>query len=202
MGEAENDVEIVDHEVEDDVDVEGPRGEDAEPVRLEEHGLVELREGSGDGRVEALEMTDGDDATLRLRQGEDVVGLGEGGGKGLLDEYVEAGEEKLLGDGGVMDGGNADGRGVEGKVGGEQIGERGEGWDVVGSSEGGTALGDRFDERGQLNELRLSDFELAIDAKVITPEGASANDCDTQRRHGYFCAAPGSGDSTATRQRV
>lgn len=102
-----------------------------------------------------------------------------------------------------MDSGDADGCGVEGEVGGEQLGDRREGWDVVARSEGGAAFGDRFYNRSQLNELRLSDFELAINTKVIAPEGASANDCDAQRRHGYFCAAaPGSGDSTATRQRV
>jgi len=32
VGEGEDDVEVVDHEVEDYVDVEGTRGEDAEPV--------------------------------------------------------------------------------------------------------------------------------------------------------------------------
>jgi hypothetical protein len=65
------------------------------------------------------------------------------------------------------------------------------------------ALGDGFNERDELDELGLGDFEFAIDAKVITPEGARAHNCDAKRRHGYFCAAaPGRGDSTATRQRV
>ena len=41
LGELEDDVEVVDHEVEDDVDVERARGEDAEAVGLEEHGPVE-----------------------------------------------------------------------------------------------------------------------------------------------------------------
>ena len=45
VGEGEDDVEVVDHEVEDDVDVERARGEDAEAVGLEEHGLVEARRG-------------------------------------------------------------------------------------------------------------------------------------------------------------
>jgi hypothetical protein len=49
----------------------------------------------------------------------------------------------------------------------------------------------------------MSKFELAVDAEMIAPEGAGADDGDAQNRHGYFCAAtPGSGDSTATRQRV
>ena len=65
-GEGEDDVEVVDHEVEDDVDVERARGEKAEPVGLEEHGLVEGGEGGGDGRVEALEVADGEDAVVVL----------------------------------------------------------------------------------------------------------------------------------------
>jgi hypothetical protein len=51
--------------------------------------------------------------------------------------------------------------------------------------------------------LGVGDFELAIDAEVIPPEGARAHNGDAKRGHGYFCAAvPGRGDSTATRQRV
>jgi hypothetical protein len=49
----------------------------------------------------------------------------------------------------------------------------------------------------------MSEFELAVDTKMIAPEGTGADDGDAQRGHGYFCAAtPGSGDSTASRQRV
>jgi hypothetical protein len=49
----------------------------------------------------------------------------------------------------------------------------------------------------------MSGFEVAIDTQVIAAEGAGTDDCNAQRRHGYFWAAvPGSGDSTATRQRV
>ncbi len=178
VGEAENDVEIVDHEIENDVDVERTRGEDAEPVRLEEHGVRERGEGGGDGGVEALEVADGDDACVGLREGEDVVGLGEGGGEGLLDEEVEAGEEKLLGDVGVVGGGDADRGGIERQVGGEEFGDGGEGGDVVGSGVGGAALGEGVDERCELDELRQSEFEFAIDAQVITPEGAGTDDGD------------------------
>ena len=62
VGEREDDVEVVDHEVEDDVDVERAGGEDAEAVGLEEHGVVEALGDGGDGGVETLEVADGDDA--------------------------------------------------------------------------------------------------------------------------------------------
>jgi len=54
----EDDVEVVDHEVEDDVDVERARGEDAEAMTLEEHRAIEMWEKCGDGGVEAFEMAD------------------------------------------------------------------------------------------------------------------------------------------------
>ena len=76
VGEAEDDVEIVDHEVENDVDVEGARCEDAESMGLEEHGVGEGAEDGGDGGVEALEVAYGDDAVVLLREGEDSVGFG------------------------------------------------------------------------------------------------------------------------------
>ncbi len=193
----------MDHEIENDVDVQGTRCEDTEPVRLKEHGLGEGCDSSGNRGVEALEMTDGDDAALRLGESQDVVCLGEGGGEGLFDEDVDAGEKKLLSDSGVMAGGDADGRGVERQVGGEQLGYGREGGNVVGGGAGAATLGEGINERDELDEVGMSDLEFAIDAKVITPEGTRADNCDAKRRHGYFCAAtPGSGDSTATRQRV
>ena len=67
----------MDHEVEHDVDVEGARGKDAEAMRLEEHGVVEVRLDGGDGGVEALEMADLQDAILLARQRDERVGLGD-----------------------------------------------------------------------------------------------------------------------------
>ena len=170
---------------------------------FEEHGLVESVDGGGDGGVEALEVTDGDDAVKRAREVEDVIGFGEVGGEGLFDEEVEAGEKELLGDGGVVDGGDADGCGVEGEIGCEELGERREGGDGVGSGKGGAALGVGFDESGEMDEVWMSQFELAIDAEMIAPEGTGADDGYVERRHGYFFAeGVGAGASTASRQRA
>jgi hypothetical protein len=95
----------VDHEIKDDVDVEGARGEDAEAVSLKEHGFVEGCQGGRDGRVEALQVPDGDDAIVLASERGEMVGLRERGCEGLLNEKVDAGCEELLGDIGVMDGG-------------------------------------------------------------------------------------------------
>jgi hypothetical protein len=166
----------VNHEVEDDVDVERARREDTEAVGLEEHGPVESGDGRGDGWVEAFEMANGDDAVVGVSRVEDAIGLGECGGEGLLDEDVEAGKQKLLCDGGVVDGRDADGCGVEWQICGKQFCERREGGNVVGSGEAGAASGVGFDKSGELNEFRVSVFELAVDAEMIAPEGASPND--------------------------
>lgn len=147
-------------------------------MRLEEHGLVEGLEGRGDGGVEALEMANGYDALGGESEGKDVIGLLEGCGEGLFDEDVELGEEKLLGDCGVMDGWDADGCGVEGQVCGEKFGEGREGWDAIGRGKEGAALRDGFYECRELNEPGMSELELAVDTKVIASEGASANDSD------------------------
>ncbi len=66
-------VEIVNHQVEDYVDVERARREDGKPVGLEEHGARDALRGRGDGRVEALEVTDLQDAMVAPGEREDAV---------------------------------------------------------------------------------------------------------------------------------
>ena len=61
----------MDHEVEDDVDVEGARGEDAEAVGFKEHGPVRCWRGGGDGRVEALKVAGLNDAAGACGEGDE-----------------------------------------------------------------------------------------------------------------------------------
>jgi hypothetical protein len=92
----------------------------------------------------------------------------------------------LFGVGSVVGGGDADGGGPEVEVGGEQVGDGGEGREVVGGGEGCAALVDPLVERCELDEVGVSEFEFAIDAKVIPPEGARAHDGDAKGRHATF----------------
>ncbi len=68
----------MDHKVEDDIDVESAGAEDAEAVRLEEHGLMGAGSEGGDGGVEALEMAYLDEATAFAGEADEGVGLLEG----------------------------------------------------------------------------------------------------------------------------
>src|SRR5579863_1413883 len=56
IGEGKDDVEVVDHQVEYDVDVQRSWSEDAEAVHLEEHGLSKQRESGANCGIEAFEM--------------------------------------------------------------------------------------------------------------------------------------------------
>jgi hypothetical protein len=64
--------------------------------------------------------------------------------------------------------------------GGEEIGDGGEGGDVVGGGEFGATGGVGFDERGELEEIGVRGLELAVDAEVVAPEGAGADDGDAK----------------------
>src|SRR5262249_25229031 len=66
--EGQHDVEVVNHQVEDDVDVERARREHAEPVNFEKHGAGDDRKRGANCGIEALEMSDLHDAAGALRE--------------------------------------------------------------------------------------------------------------------------------------
>ena len=107
----------MDHEVQDDVNVERAWGEDREPVRFVEHGAREAGLCGGDGGVEAFEVTGGEDAIPCRGPGDQGIGFGEGGRERLFDEDIEICGEKLLRRFGVRDGGRGYGCGVETQAG-------------------------------------------------------------------------------------
>ena len=175
-GEAEHDVEIVDHEIEDDIDIEGARGEDAEAVRLKEHGSAEVALHGEDGGIEAFEMSGLKDASVTPGEGDELVGLGERSGEGFFDEAVDAGGEKLRGDGAVMDGGHGDDGSVESEIGRER---------GIDGGEDGNAVA--FGDRGGARRIRLNGGDegslghLAEDAQMVAPEGSGADHGDARR---------------------
>ena len=174
----------MDHEVEDDVDVEGARAEDAEAVCLEEHGAVEVGLDGGNGGIEALEVSDLQDALFSAGQIDQGVGFLDGGGDGFFDEQVDARMEEFCGNLGVRRRGHADGGGVDVEAAAMERVEACLDGRKDGSvpllaqagGEGGVALDDgcEFDGNGG------GGGELAIDAQVIESEGAGSDDRDVQ----------------------
>ena len=90
IGESEDDVEIVNHEIEDDIDIEGAGSENAEAVGLKKHGAVEALEGGSNGGVEALKVAYLNDAVVCASECKDAVGISEVVGEGLFNEDVDA----------------------------------------------------------------------------------------------------------------
>ncbi len=211
VGEGEDDVEVVDHEVEDDVDVEGARREDGKPVRFKKHRAAEQRREGLHGRVETLEMADHEGAAVLAGKAEKVVGLRESGSDGLLDQDVDAVGEEPGGDGVVGGGRDADAGGIDVELaageGGEQDVDGGEDRNGVGrgcfskrvsgagrvcgrsacfglAKDGDTGRG----ESGQRGLIGVDDGgepngsarpgEFAVDADVVTAEGARAAHSD------------------------
>jgi hypothetical protein len=127
-----------------------------------------------------------------------LVGFCQRRGKGLFDEDVQTVVEQLGSDSGVVGGRDANAGCVRTKF-LAQVFHRGEGGDVVEVGEVVAASGVGFDEGGEVDEVGVGEFELAVDAEVVAPEGTSTDDGYAYGGHGrYFFA----GDSTASRQRA
>jgi hypothetical protein len=136
----------VDHEVEDDVDIQAAGAEDAEAVDFEKQRPAGDFFECHDGGVETLE----------------AVGGGEVGGDGLFDEDIDAGFEQGAGDVGVGGGGDGDDGGIDssGELAG--IGE----WQAgVGGGDFGGAGGIGVDYGDEFGTGGLADYADVIPAE-------------------------------------
>ena len=77
LDQRQDDVEVVNHQVEHDVDVEAALGKRAEPMDLDEPRRRDERQHGGDRRVVALGVADGQRRARRRGRGDQRVGLGE-----------------------------------------------------------------------------------------------------------------------------
>src|SRR5437868_3015962 len=117
-------------------------------------------------------MADHADARGALRQSDELVGLGERRRERLLDEHVDTGFHQLARDVKMLDGGHGDGSGM--RFGFTQ--------ELIDASEGARAefSGNSRGASGvEINDAYEFDFallrEIAIDTRVIAPEGAHAD---------------------------
>ena len=82
------------HQIEDDVDIEAPFGERAQTMDLDETRIAQDRTSRDHGRIEPLGLADGENrARLRGRLNH-VVRFGQTARHGLFDQHVHAGSEK------------------------------------------------------------------------------------------------------------
>ena len=98
----------MDHQIEDDIHIQRSRGKDTEPMRLKEHGPMQVRAGRGHGRVETLKVANLNESTVPLRKGQQSICLLERCRNWLLDPTVHTGFQKWRGDSGMMRGRNTD----------------------------------------------------------------------------------------------
>ena len=108
LNDLEDDVDVVDHEVEDDSDVGNARIERSEAVAFNECGAVEHSAQVADGGVVAFDVADLEDAVVALSHVDEVFGVFDGGGNGFFDHAVDAAREELGGDFVVEGGGDGD----------------------------------------------------------------------------------------------
>jgi hypothetical protein len=94
LGELEHDVQVMDHEVEDDIDVKGAWGKEAEAVSLKEHGVMRKGAKGLHSGIETFQVAYLKGEGALLGEGDQVVSLGEVGSDGFLDEEVQAGLEE------------------------------------------------------------------------------------------------------------
>jgi hypothetical protein len=105
----ENDIQIVNHKIEDDIDIERAGCKYAEAVRLKEHGPVEQRLNGEDGGVESLKVADLQDAAMLLRNGDEIVGFRSVSRDGLFNEEINLSLQQWSGDCVVLRSGNTNG---------------------------------------------------------------------------------------------
>ena len=108
IDEGEDDIEVVDHQVEDNVDIERAWGKDAEPVHFKKHRMSEQRKRGADGGIEAFEVADLHDAFVSGGELLQFIDFGEGGGERLFDEDIDLLLHERAGDLEMMDRGRCD----------------------------------------------------------------------------------------------
>src|ERR1700677_1493866 len=150
-------------------------------------------------RVEPLQMSGLHDTSMHTSKLEDGVGIGEAGGQRLFDQQVNTRRQERSSGGSMMHRRHADRRCV-------QIAHRRQTrLDAVEASNVKLCRGVGRDSRVAIDYCDQPDvltglLKLAIDTKVVAPEGPRSDDCNTQwmRCSHYFDAT---GASTAWRQR-
>ena len=112
--EVQDDLEVVDHDIEHDADIQAAAGIGREPRGLDEARMGEARLERGEHGIETLDVADLEDDAVFLREVAKFARLLRRFDEGFFHEHVLAVFEQVFGDGEVGDGGRGDGGGIDG----------------------------------------------------------------------------------------
>ena len=172
IDEREQDVEVVDHDVIDDVDIEAARRKNAEAMDFEKHRARDDFSDGDDGGIEAFDVADLKNAAAAFCGGNERVGFIERCGDGLFDEDVDSRCEDAGADTRVLGSRDGEADGVN-AIGGERV----EVAKNAGAEFRGNflcAVGVGIDDADELGT-----FDFAPNANVVAPEIADADDCNS-----------------------
>jgi hypothetical protein len=157
----------MDHQVEDDVNIETTGSENAHPVNFEEEWKLDDFFEKFNGGIETLEMTDLQEAPVLAGGGDQTFGAGQVGGNRLFYEDIKPGGKQCAADIFVRNSGHGD-HSALGTF--SHFRQRGEGNRTEFSREGrGLGL------ISVVNARQRSAFDFLEYAHVVSPEGAGAN---------------------------
>jgi hypothetical protein len=163
----------VDHQVEDDVDVQAALGKGREPVDLDELGIGDVRERRFDGRIEPLGVPHREDRAAGACRGNHAIGFRDRPRHRFFDEHADSAREQGLGNREMILGRHGNAHRVE-----IHAGELAD----VGADEGARRLrvfrradGVAIDDRGERHARRRTE-----NAGVMASEMADADDRGAQ----------------------
>jgi hypothetical protein len=169
VDQSEKNVEVVNHDVIYDIDIETARSEDAQAMNFEKHRSRHNFLGRSNGRIKSFDVSDLQDAAGSFGCGDEVVCLVQRRGHRFLDENIMAPSEKLASDAGVVLCRHGQADGVDPL--GSQSAGAGKDWRAV--------LGGNF--RGAIpvcieDAHELGAFRLSPNADVVAAEFSDSHD--------------------------
>ena len=179
------------HEIEDDVHIERPGSEYAEPVNFKKHGLRDERRRGPDRRIEAFQVSDLADPIQTLRQANQFVGFGQRRGERLFNQHIDSSFHQRPGGLEVQHRGNSDGGCLHLAVGGHQLFDGSESAAAEFAGDGVGAGHVRIHHAHQADRFPLL-RQLVIDAGVVASEGAHADHSHVNKVVGQSFNSPGS----------
>src|SRR5580698_7870729 len=95
IGKRQDDVEIVDHEIENDIHVERARAKNTEPVRLKKHGTIQQITDGCDGRIETFQVPNLQNSPIVFCKIYELACFFKGCGNRFFNEYVDSSCQQL-----------------------------------------------------------------------------------------------------------